>query len=419
MRREGIGRGLNLNAPVDGVRPDPTYSNIIEAVSDASARQHTIGLNYQIGALPPPVLPANAPRIDWKRAFLFGQYTYGVWRSNFEGQFSPPPTGTLATEWGPNSNDASHRLNFTLVSQTLKNLQAQVGLNMASALPYTIRTGSDDNQGIDPLWMLNHFHFLDSGREGRRPLTFSRYAGPGSHRYPVGFSGDTVISWASLEFQPEFTATASNIGYGWWSHDVGGHLFGVRDDELATRWVQLGLFSPILRLHSSSNPFLVKEPWMYPAESRDGDDRRAAVPPPARALPAHDEPPRRRRGTAAGAADVPPRARSDPRAYEVPNQFGFGSELLVAPITTPRDAVTLRGAVRAWLPPGVWIDVFTGTVYDGDREIELHRDGGTIPALAARRRHPAARRPRTSSTRPATPSGSSCSSRRAPTARSR
>ena len=124
-------------------------------------------------------------------------------------------------------------------------------------------------QGIDPLWMLNHFHFLDSGRDGRRPLTFSRYAGPGSHRYPVGFSGDTHISWASLDFQPEFTATASNIGYGWWSHDIGGHIFGERDDELAARWVQLGVFSPILRLHSSSNPFLVKEPWLYPREARD------------------------------------------------------------------------------------------------------------------------------------------------------
>lgn len=43
--------------------------------------------------------------------------------------------------------------------------------------------------GIDPLWMLNHYHFLDSGRDSRRPMTFSRYAGPGSHRYPIGFSG--------------------------------------------------------------------------------------------------------------------------------------------------------------------------------------------------------------------------------------
>ncbi len=91
-------------------------------------------------------------------------------------------------------------------------------------------------------------------------MTFSRYAGPGSHRYPVGFSGDTVISWASLDFQPYFTATAANIGYGWWSHDIGGHIFGVKDDELATRWLQLGVFSPVLRLHSSSEPFRRRSP---------------------------------------------------------------------------------------------------------------------------------------------------------------
>ena len=67
--------------------------------------------------------------------------------------------------------------------------------------------------GLDPLWMLNHLHYLDSGRDGRRPLTFSRYAGLGSHRYPIGFSGDTVATWDSLDFQPFFTATAANVGY--------------------------------------------------------------------------------------------------------------------------------------------------------------------------------------------------------------
>ena len=106
--------------------------------------------------------------------------------------------------------------------------------------------------GLDPLWLLNHFHFLDSGRAtAGAPLTFSRYAGVGSHRYPIGFSGDTVITWASLDFQPYFTATASNVGYGWWSHDIGGHFFGGKDDELTVRWTQLGVFSPIMRLHSS------------------------------------------------------------------------------------------------------------------------------------------------------------------------
>ena len=234
--------------------------------------------------------------------------------------------------------------------------------------------------GIDPLWMLNHYHFLDSGREGRRPLTFSRYAGPGSHRYPVGFSGDAVISWASLDFQPEFTATASNIGYGWWSHDIGGHLWGVRDDELQLRWVQLGVWSPILRLHSSNNPFLAKEPWAFPAETRTAIDealrlrvrlvpylhtmnRRAAEERLPLVLPVYYEAP------------------GLPAAYRSPNVFRFGSELVIAPITTPRDPGTLQGRATAWLPPGTWIDIATAIVHEGGRTVQLHRDTSGVPAL--------------------------------------
>ena len=67
-------------------------------------------------------------------------------------------------------------------------------------------------KGFDPLWALNHYHTLDSGRDGRTPLILSRYAGVGAHRYPLGFSGDTFVKWASLKYQPYFTATASNIG---------------------------------------------------------------------------------------------------------------------------------------------------------------------------------------------------------------
>lgn len=50
-------------------------------------------------------------------------------------------------------------------------------------------------------------------KRGRRGLILSRYGGLGSHRYPIGFSGDTIVTWKSLEFQPYFTATASNVGY--------------------------------------------------------------------------------------------------------------------------------------------------------------------------------------------------------------
>ncbi len=234
--------------------------------------------------------------------------------------------------------------------------------------------------GLDPLWLLNHFHYLDSGRAGRRPLTFSRYAGIGSHRYPIGFSGDTVITWKSLDFQPYFTATASNAGYGWWSHDIGGHFRGYKDDELATRWVQLGVFSPIMRLHSGLNPFNTKEPWRFGPESEQvmKDFLRLRH----RLLPylatmnvrAHE-----------GEPLVQPMYYDHPnelQAYACPNQFMFGSELLVAPITSPADPATGLGRVKAWLPEGTWIDLFTGVTYRGGRTIYLHRDLRSIPVLA-------------------------------------
>lgn len=233
--------------------------------------------------------------------------------------------------------------------------------------------------GVDPLWLLNHFHLLDSARDGGTGMTFSRYAGPGSHRYAVGFSGDAVVSWASLAFQPEFTATAANIGYPWWSHDIGGHTRGVRDDELATRWVQFGVFSPVMRLHSANNPFIRKEPWMFPAESRAAMG--AALRFRHRLVPyLHTM----NHLAAAGTALVRPMYHLEPHrdeAYRVPNEYAFGTELLVAPIVEPRDQVTLRGRARAWLPPGTWTDVFTGTTYAGDRFVELHRTIETVPVL--------------------------------------
>ncbi|MEZ0448740.1 glycoside hydrolase family 31 protein [Cellulomonas sp. ICMP 17802] len=235
--------------------------------------------------------------------------------------------------------------------------------------------------GIDPLWMLNHFHFLDSARDGRRPLTFSRYAGPGSHRYPVGFSGDTVISWASLAFQPYFTATASNIGYGWWSHDIGGHMFGGKDDELATRWLQLGVFSPILRLHSGANPFTTKEPWTFAPAARTVMTEHLRL--RHRLVPyLHTM---NHRASRAGRPLVEPLYHQwpdAPEAYDQPHQFLFGSQLVVAPLTSPTDPRTRLASVRAWLPAGTWVDVFTGLVYDGGRELLLHRDLSTIPVLA-------------------------------------
>ncbi len=236
-------------------------------------------------------------------------------------------------------------------------------------------------EGLDPLWLLNEKHYLDSCRDGKRGLILSRYAGPGSHRCPVGFSGDTVTTWDSLEFQPRFTAMASNIGYPWWSHDIGGHMRGIRSDELSVRWLQLGVFSPIMRLHSTKSEFMSKEPWAYGAEAeRIMTDwlrlRHRLVPYLYTAA---------ERTHRLGECLVRPMYYAWPDesvAYRVPNQYLFGQSLMVCPITEPVSPELGLAGVDAWLPEGYWMDLFSGQVYTGNRMIRLWRELNAYPVLA-------------------------------------
>ena len=239
--------------------------------------------------------------------------------------------------------------------------------------------------GLDPLWVLNHLHYLDSGRDGRWPLTFSRFAGPGSQRYPVGFSGDTVVTWKSLKFQPYFTATASNIGYGWWSHDIGGHMFGYRDEELEARWYQLGVFSPINRLHSTCSPFSGKEPWNFhePVRSAMVDvlRLRQALMPYLYTM--------NWRAALDGDPIVEPMYWANPNlgeSYEVPDEFRFGTELVVAPVVDPMDKASMRGKVDVWLSQGDWFDFFDGRRYaaadPAGRRLAVWRTIDRIPVFA-------------------------------------
>ena len=241
----------------------------------------------------------------------------------------------------------------------------------------------DERERLDPLWMLNHLHILDISRNGKRPMFFSRYAGPGSQRYPVGFSGDTFVTWQSLQFQPQFTAMASNIGYSWWSHDIGGHMGGYRDDEMFVRWLQLGVLSPVNRLHSSNSEFTRKEPWVYDREAeaviKDWLRLRHALFPYIYTMNYRTHTER--------LPLVQPMYYSHPKchaAYEVPNQYWFGSELMVAPITEKQDAASRMGKVTAWLPQGSWFDLFDGTYYASrrGRKLNLHRCLDTVPVLA-------------------------------------
>jgi hypothetical protein len=172
QRGSRLARGENLNAPIGGVRPDPAYGNIIDVVSDAASIQHQMQVDATVnpGALLP--LNSNAPRISWKRATVFANYTLASLRNNTDGPFSVSPTGTLSTEWGPATAsgdgggedsagsvapgvisfgggasvvDVRHRLNVSFNNQIVRNLLLAVNVKASSAPPYTLLTGIDTN----------------------------------------------------------------------------------------------------------------------------------------------------------------------------------------------------------------------------------------------------------------------------------
>lgn len=235
--------------------------------------------------------------------------------------------------------------------------------------------------GLDPLWWLNHLHFYDRGRDGRRPFIFSRWGGLGNHRYPIGFSGDTLVTWESLAFQPYFTATAANVAYGWWSHDIGGHMKGVEEPELYLRWVQFGVFSPIFRLHSTNVAFHERRPWAYDAEifrlARRAMQLRHALIPYLYSLSWLYE--------KEGRALCRPLYHDYPEAeaaYACPQQYLFGEGMVVAPFVDPADADTRLSRQVVWLPPGDWYDFFNGERYQGDAWHAVYGSLEDIPVFA-------------------------------------
>jgi len=137
--------------------------------------------------------------------------------------------------------------------------------------------------GLNPTWWLNYIFFSDQQREAKRALLFHRWGGLGNHRYQIGFSGDTTSARESLAFQPYLTATAANVGYAYWSHDIGGHIPGAIGPELYLRWIQWGIFSPILRTHTTKNPEAERRIWASPEPysdlMRDGFAERYAMQP--------------------------------------------------------------------------------------------------------------------------------------------
>ena len=244
------------------------------------------------------------------------------------------------------------------------------------------------NEGIDMLWVddnvqerafrnfiMNYYLFYNFDVNPiKRNMILSRNFGLVPHKFSVLYSGNTKISWKTLATLPEFNSSASNIGVSWWSHDIGGFSGGTEDPELYMRYVQLGVFSPILRLASQGGKYYKREPWRWDAKTngivKDYLQLRHRLIPYLYA--------EAKKYSTYGATVVQPLYYKYPKTYDEPlyrNEYYFGSELFVTPITTQKDTIMNRVVHRVFLPGGIWYDFKTGKKFTGGRRyVTFYKD---------------------------------------------
>ena len=250
----------------------------------------------------------------------------------------------------------------------------------------------------------------------KRGVTFARWGGLGQHRYQHGFSGDVSgLTWSNLAYQAYFSATASNVGFGFWSHDLVGPG---TDHEMYVRWLQLGSYSGVMRMHdrggsaggcmpwpSSDAACWTVRPWNLPLTYYEAAAN--ALRTRARLLPYIYTQARVAFDTGLGLTrpmyyyfpedDGAYPATMDANLGQLPSsrQYFFGHSLLVAPVTVegvcvagiasdvaaaidgqgavgavapsppPPDAPCGLATMDVWLPPGSWFEIHTGRLLGG------------------------------------------------------
>ena len=225
-------------------------------------------------------------------------------------------------------------------------------------------------KGLGQTFWLNHVFYNDmrQNRTDRRPVIFHRWGGMGSHRYPIGFSGDTFATYGTLQFESYVTATAANVCFGYWGHDGGGYLQPNNvstDPELVLRWMQFCVFQPIFRTHGSSQSGCERRIWKFSNLDlqREAFQLRYTLVPYiySAARQAYDT----------GVSICRPLYYEWPeenKAYSIEDEYLFGNDILVSPISTPANSNGMSER-KTWLPEGSWYDVCRNRMCDGGRTI--------------------------------------------------
>jgi len=226
---------------------------------------------------------------------------------------------------------------------------------------------------------------------GREPtVLLSRSAWAGSQRYGAAvWSGDIPATWQSLQQQVRAGLSVAMSGIPWWTTDIGGfHGGDARDPayrELFVRWFQFGAFCPLFRLHGDREPRTTtgyaqtggpNEVWSYGEEAYEIISgllhQRERLRPYIH----------KQMRTAARTGLSPMRPLfvdypDDSMAWEVDDEFLFGPDILVAPITPPGQRTR-----SVYLPAGVrWLDTVSGQILDGGATVMVDAPIERIPVF--------------------------------------
>ncbi|WP_069466185.1 ricin-type beta-trefoil lectin domain protein [Actinacidiphila rubida] len=227
---------------------------------------------------------------------------------------------------------------------------------------------------VAPDNFINQAYADDAAARGLRGFSFARVGGSqqgdDDGNYPQGpwserrnsmqFTGDTPATWDMLAFEARFTPDEAAAGLSNVSDDIGSFHGGHLADDLYARWMQLGAFQPVDRMHSDHGDRL---PWNYTGAAAASASSflrlRESLVPYTYTLA--------RQANTSGVPVAQPLYLDYPdqqAAYTNPGEYLYGDNVLVAPITTPDDA-NGNGSVPVWFPPGSWTDYFTGHTYTG------------------------------------------------------
>jgi alpha-glucosidase (family GH31 glycosyl hydrolase) len=242
--------------------------------------------------------------------------------------------------------------------------------------------GGETNNRYPVLYGLAYHELMRSA--GREPVTFSRAGFTGSASLPCHWAGDEDSSWEAFRASISAGLSAGACGITFWTWDLAGFSGPVPSPELYLRSAAAACFAPLMQYHSEYNhhrtPSRDRTPWNVAEQTGDSTVVtlfRRFVRLRERLVDYLAE-----QGERAVASGKPlMRAlffdvADDDRIWDFPQQYLLGDDLLVAPVTAP--GVTTQ---RVFLPPGAWVDAWTGERFLGPDVIERDAPLDRIPAF--------------------------------------